>query len=101
MTARIWHVVPADRTPAHGRFMQARAISKYCSIQGKPSAQILERSAGELGHFVTFTLWDVVEVIRALAGPDETPAQYHPEDQDYLLAFDERVSHFPAIGKPH
>ncbi len=44
-------------------------------------------------EFVTLTLWESEDAVRAFAGEDNLRARYYPEDDDFLLAFAEFVRH--------
>jgi len=46
------------------------------------------------GFLRVLTLWDSREAIAAFAGPDIDVARYYPEDQEYLLGFEEKVEHW-------
>jgi hypothetical protein len=59
---------------------------------------MLRREAAARTEFVTFTLWDSVDAIRALAGDDIETAVYYPEDDRYLIERDLTVSHYEVAG---
>jgi heme-degrading monooxygenase HmoA len=99
MIARIWHgKVPAEKANAYRAFLRARAVPEYRSVPGNRGVRILERTDAEVVHFVTLTFWDDIAAIRAFAGPEEALAKYYPEDKEFLLEFEERVTHYAVVG---
>lgn len=99
MIVRMWHGrVPAARAGAYRDFVNARAIPDYQSVDGNLSVHILERSEGDITHFITLTFWRDLESIKAFAGEDVETAKYYPEDKDFLLEFEPKVVHFEVVG---
>jgi heme-degrading monooxygenase HmoA len=100
MIVRQWHGrVPSAKAAQYREFLKARALPDYCSVPGLVSAHVLERSDGEVTHFVTLTFWDGMESIRRFAGDDVEKAKYYDEDRDFLLEFEPRVLHFEVAGQ--
>ena len=99
MIARLWHgKVLTTKAVEYRNFVNKRAIPDYRSIRGNVSVYILERADGDVTHFMTLTLWEDLEAIRAFAGDNIERAKYYPEDQDYLLEFEPRVVHYDVVG---
>lgn len=100
MIARIWHGrVPTGKATAYREFVNSRAIPDYQSVRGNLSVHILERTEGDVTHFITLTFWDELESIKAFAGEDVEVAKYYPEDKDFLLEFEPKVTHYEAVGQ--
>lgn len=100
MITRMWHGrVPAPKAEAYRKFVNARAIPDYQSVEGNISVHILERTEGEITHFITLTFWKNLDSIRAFAGEDVEAAKYYPEDKDFLLEFEPRVVHYEVVGQ--
>lgn len=99
MIVRMWHGrVPASKAGAYREFLNMRAIPDYQSVNGNISVHILERSEGDITHFITLTFWKDIESIKAFAGEDVEVAKYYPEDQDFLLEFEPKVVHYEVVG---
>lgn len=99
MIARIWHgKVPSTKAAAYREFVTGRAIPDYRSVPGNISVHVLERADGEVTHFVTITLWEDLHAVRAFSGEEADVAKYYPEDEDFLLEFEERVLHYDVVG---
>lgn len=100
MIVRIWHgTVPAPRAGDYREFLNARAIPDYRSVEGNLSVHILERSEGDITHFLTLTFWKDMDSIKAFAGEDVNVAKYYPEDKDFLVEFEPRVVHYEVVGQ--
>lgn len=100
MIARMWHGrVLTSRAEAYREFLNARAIPDYRSVEGNLSVHILERTDGDVTHFITLTFWKDLESIKAFAGEEVETAKYYPEDQDYLLEFEPTVVHYEVVSK--
>ena len=99
MITRMWHGrVPTPRAKAYRDFLNARAIPDYQFVAGNISVHILERTEGEITHFITLTFWQDLGSIRAFAGEDVETAKYYPEDKDFLLEFEPTVVHYEVVG---
>ena len=100
MIVRMWHGrVLTSKARAYREFLNARAIPDYQSVEGNISVHILERTEGEVTHFITMTFWESLDAIKAFAGEDVETAKYYPEDKDFLLEFEPRVVHYEVVGQ--
>lgn len=99
MITRMWHGrVPTSKAKAYREFVVARAIPDYRSVDGNISVHVLERTEGDITHFITLTFWKDLESIKAFAGEDVETAKYYPEDQEFLLEFEPTVVHYEVVG---
>jgi len=99
MITRMWHGrVPTMKAKEYRDFLNARAIPDYQCVTGNLSVHILERTEGEITHFITLTFWQDLESIRTFAGEDLETAKYYPEDKDFLLEFEPTVVHYEVVG---
>jgi len=100
MIVRLWHGrVPIAKARSYREFLNGRAIPDYRSVPGNISVHILERTEGEVAHFVTMTFWESIAAIRAFAGEDVEAAKYYPEDEGFLLEYEPRVVHYEVVGR--
>jgi heme-degrading monooxygenase HmoA len=100
MIARMWHGrVPASKAKAYREFVNGRAIPDYRSVKGNISVHILERTEGDITHFITLTFWENLESIKGFAGQDMELAKYYDEDREYLLEFEKNVVHYEVVGQ--
>ena len=98
-TLKFTQAVDAPPAEAYRAFTNGRAIPDYRSVPGNISVHVLERTEGDVTHFITMTFWDSLASIRAFAGDDLEKAKYYPEDADFLLEYEPRVVHYEVTGK--
>lgn len=55
---------------------------------------MLRRDEGDRTEFITFTLWESLDAVRAFAGDDIEAAVYYPEDERYLIEGEDSVKHY-------
>lgn len=100
MITRMWHGrVPTSKAKEYREFTISRAIPDYQSVEGNISVHILERTEGDITHFITLTFWKDMESIKAFAGEDVETAKYYPEDKNFLLEFEPTVVHYEVVGQ--
>src|SRR5215211_5090568 len=100
MIVRMWHGrVPTSKAKAYREFTIARAIPDYQSVEGNLSVHVLERTEGDVTHFMTLTFWKDLDSIKGFAGEEVEAAKYYPEDKDFLLEFEPKVLHYEVVGQ--
>lgn len=100
MIARMWHGrVPTEKAEAYRSFLIQRAIPDYHFVAGNLGVKILERTDGEVTHFITLTFWENYDVIQSFAGKDINKAKYYAEDKDFLIDFEPTVTHYEVMGE--
>jgi len=100
MIARIWHgTTKSEDIEDYTLFMKSKAIPDYRSIDGFERLTFLRRLDGQVGHFTLITFWKDIDSIKNFAGADYEIAKYYPEDQGYLLEFEERVIHYEVFAE--
>ncbi len=94
MIARIWHgTVPEDKYREYEEFLKKVAVPDYQKTKGFIKLTFLKRVEDQIGHFTLITYWENLDVIKNFAGEDYEKAKYYPEDDDFLLEFEEKVVH--------
>jgi heme-degrading monooxygenase HmoA len=98
MTARIWRgVVRRGDADEYAGYIAETGFSAYAETAGNLGAWMLRRDEGDRTEFLTFSLWDSRDSIRAFAGDDIETAVYYPEDDRYLLERDDTVRHYEVV----
>lgn len=98
MIARIWHgVTPAGKADEYVEFLNRSGVPDYQATPGNLGVYVLRRTEGEQAHFLTLTFWESVEAIKKFAGEEYEKARYYPEDKDFLLEFEENVTHYEVV----
>jgi heme-degrading monooxygenase HmoA len=99
MIARIWHgKTNVAKYEAYTEFLKKVAIHDYKKTRGFVSLTFLRRVVNDEGHFTLITYWENLEVIRNFAGNDFEKAKYYPEDDGFLLEFEEKVQHYEVFA---
>jgi heme-degrading monooxygenase HmoA len=99
MIARIWSgVVRSEDGDAYAAYIGETGLAGYVATPGNRGAWLLRREVDDRTEFVTFTLWDSLDAIRAFAGDDVESAVYYPEDDRYLVERDVRVKHYEVTS---
>ena len=95
MIARMWRgAVRPEDADAYAEYIDGTGMRQYAQTPGNRGAWMLRRERDGVVEFVTFSLWDSMDAIRAFAGDDVEAAVFYPEDERYLVERDERVTHF-------
>jgi heme-degrading monooxygenase HmoA len=98
MIARIWHgVTLQSKAEEYMNLLQETGIADYQGTEGNQGVHVLRRFEGNEAHFLIITFWDSIEAIQKFAGQDFEKARYYPEDKDYLLEFEETVTHYDVM----
>ncbi len=100
MIARIWHGrTKIEDYEAYAEFLKGRAIPDYQSTEGFVRLVFLRSIRENEGHFTLITFWENLEVIKNFAGEECEKAKYYPEDKDFLLEFEEEVTHWEVFAE--
>lgn len=100
MIARIWHGrTKVEDYEAYTEFLKDRAIPDYRKTNGFVKLIFLRNIKGNAGHFTLITFWENLEVIKNFAGEDFEKAKYYPEDENFLLEFEENVTHYEVFAE--
>src|SRR5207247_6229539 len=99
MIARLWHrAVLAPRGDAYMRYLEKAGIPESRATPGNRGVYVLRRQDGDAAHFLFLSLWESREAIRAFAGEDIERARYYPEDKDFLVELEPRVTHYEVVA---
>ncbi len=100
MIARIWHgKTSIENYEAYTAFLKQVAIPDYKKTNGFKKLAFLRNIENKEGHFTLITYWENLEVIKNFAGGNFEKAKYYPEDDDFLLEFEEKVKHFEVFAE--
>jgi len=78
--------------------LRRTGVADYQGTPGNRDVLILRRLRGDVAEFLIVTLWDSRDAIAAFAGSDIETARYYPEDEKYLLRFEEKVEHWDVVA---
>jgi len=98
MIARSWRgAVRPEDAEAYAAYIDDTGMRAYASTPGNQGAWMLERRVGELTEFVTFSLWESLDAIKAFAGEDYETAVFYAEDDRYLIERDLTCTHWEVV----
>jgi heme-degrading monooxygenase HmoA len=93
--ARTWRgAVKREDAEAYAAYIDETGIAAYVATPGNRGAWMLQRDVGELTEFVTFSLWDSLDAVKAFAGDDYETAVFYPEDDRFLVERDVTSTHY-------
>ena len=100
MIARIWHGRTTIRNyEDYTEFLKKVAIPDYKKTPGFQGLSFLRNVMNNEGHFLLITYWSDLDAIKQFAGEDYEKAKYYPEDQNFLLEFENRVLHYEVFAQ--
>jgi heme-degrading monooxygenase HmoA len=98
MIARTWAgATRAADADAYLDYLHATGLAEYRATPGNRGVLALRRVSGDRAEFLLLTLWDSEEAVRRFAGDDIERAVFYPEDERFLVAREERVSHYEVV----
>jgi len=69
-------------------------------VAGYQGAFLLRRDAGSEVEFVTITMFQSMEAVRAFAGPDYEKPVIYPDAERLLTRYDDRSMHYEVLMAP-
>jgi heme-degrading monooxygenase HmoA len=66
--------------------------------KGYKGSYLLRRNVGAEVEFITIMLWESIEAIRAVAGPDYETAVIPEERRQYLARYDAKSAHYEVAS---
>jgi heme-degrading monooxygenase HmoA len=101
MISRVWHgwTTPAN-ADAYERLLRQHVLPGIHRLEGYRGAYLLRRDHGSEVEFVTITLFDSLDDVKAFAGEDYEKAVILPEARALLSRFDERSAHYQTVLEP-
>lgn len=95
MIARIWSgAVRTTDADEYAGYIRETGFAEYGRTPGNRGAWLLRRDDKATTEFITLSLWETVDAIRAFAGEDIEAAVLYPEDQRYLIDGESRITHY-------
>jgi heme-degrading monooxygenase HmoA len=100
MIARIWRgVVRGSDADEYGTYIEDTGFAAYATTPGNRGSWMLRRDDGDRTEFITFSLWESVDAVKAFAGEDYEAAVYYPEDERFLIEREDTVKHYEVAAE--
>ena len=100
MIARVWHgYTKPEHADAYEAQLKPELLPGLSKVAGYKGSCLLRRNlpSGEV-EFITMILWESIDNVKAVAGPDYEVAVIPEERRQYLSRFDARASHFEVAA---
>ena len=100
MIARTWRgAVRTADAAEYADYIRATGFAEYASTPGNRGAWLLRRDESDRTEFITLSLWDSADAIRAFAGDDIEAAVLYPEDERFLIDGHSEVAHYEVVDE--
>jgi hypothetical protein len=101
MIGRIWHGwTTVDNADAYEELLRSNVLPGIHKVDGYRGAYVMRRYVEDGVEFVTLTLFDSLDAIRAFAGPDYETAVVIPEAEALLSTFDKTSTNYDIAIQP-
>jgi heme-degrading monooxygenase HmoA len=99
MIARVWHgYTKPEHADAYESMLKPELLPGIGKVQGYRGSYLLRRQAGPEVEFVTIILWDSLDAVRAVAGPDYETAVIPEERRKHLSRHDATAAHYEIVS---
>jgi heme-degrading monooxygenase HmoA len=97
--ARIWHgYTRPEHADAYEAHLKPELLPGLGRVKGYRGSYLLRRDAGAEVEFMTIILWDSIDAVRAVAGPDYERAVIPDERRQYLARYDAKATHYEVAS---
>ena len=99
MIARVWRgFTTLENADAYESHLKPELLPGLSQARGFRGSHLLRRTVGDEVEFITIILWNSLDDVRRIAGPDYEQAVI-PEDRLPLLSrYDARAGHYEVIS---
>lgn len=95
MIARIWRgFTKPEHADAYESMLKPELLPGISQAKGYKGSYLLRRQAGNEVEFITIMIWESIDAIRAVAGPDYETAVIPEERRKYLSRYDTKSAHY-------
>jgi heme-degrading monooxygenase HmoA len=103
--ARVWKgCTKPEHADAYESMLKPELLPGLSKAAGYKGSYLLRKAAGDEVEFVTIIVWESLDAVRAVAGPDIEVAVIPDERRQYLSRHDEKAAHYDIVavhGSPH
>ena len=95
MIARIWHgYTKPENADAYEATLKPELLPGISKVPGYRGSFLLRNPSEAEVEFITIMIWESIDAIRAVAGPNYETAIVPENRRKYLTRFDEKSSHY-------
>jgi antibiotic biosynthesis monooxygenase (ABM) superfamily enzyme len=97
--ARIWHgYTKPEHADAYEALLKPELLPGISKVPGYLGSYLLRKAVGDEIEFITIMLWDSIEAIRAVAGPNYETAVIPEKRLQYLAHYDAKSAHYEVAS---
>lgn len=101
MIGRVWHGwTEPEAADAYEALLKTEILPGIHRVEGFHGTYLLRRQAGAEVEFVTLTLWESMDAVRAFAGTEVEAAVVPEAAQALLRRYDRTAAHYEVVGTP-
>ena len=98
MISRLWHGwTSRENADTYENLLRREILPGIHRVKGYGGAFLLRKAAGDEIEFVTLTMFDSMDAVRAFAGDNYAVAVVPAEARKLLSRFDARAEHYQTI----
>ena len=99
MIARLWRgVVRTADADEYAQYIRDTGFAEYGRTAGNRGAWMLRRDQGGETTFITLSMWDSRDAIKAFAGEDIEAAVLYAEDEKFLIG-ESTIEHYEVVDE--
>jgi heme-degrading monooxygenase HmoA len=99
MIARVWRgYTTAANADAYQSMLIPEVSPGISTVKGYLGSYVLRRSVGDEVEFVTVLLWESIDAVKVVAGPDYERAVIPQERRHVLSRCDETAVHYDVVS---
>jgi heme-degrading monooxygenase HmoA len=93
--ARVWHgYTTPEHADSYEALLKPEPLPGLSKLKDYRGSYLLRRSSESEVEFITILLWDSIDAIRAVTGPDFEKAVVPEERRKYLSRYDAKATHY-------
>ena len=98
MIARVWHgVTTPEHADAYESHLKPELLPGLSQKPGFRGSYLMRRNVGDEVEFITMILFDSIDNVRALAGPNYEQAVIPADRLPLLKRYDAKASHYDVV----
>ena len=100
MVARVWHgyCPTREHADAYEAMLKPELLPGISKKKGYRGSHLLRRDLGHEIEFITILLFDSLDNIKDITGPDYETAVIPPERKQHLSRYDAKAAHYHVIA---
>jgi heme-degrading monooxygenase HmoA len=99
MIARVWHgVTTPEHADAYESHLKPELLPGLSQKTGFRGSYLMRRVIGDEVEFITMILWDSLDDLRALTGPDYETAIIPADRLPLLKRYDAKAAHYEVTA---